>query len=184
MNPMDELKDEHRGVEEALRILENICARIEERLGASDPDHIAQLLEFFSVFVDTCHHGKEEELLFPALEAAGVSRRGGPIGVMLAEHEMGRGHIRGMRSALTGLRQQDAGAGADFLLHARGYIELLRRHIEKEDGVLFRIAAERLTVETKQDLAAGFERIEEEKVGHGKHEAFHRMLAELGRIYA
>jgi hypothetical protein len=30
-----------------------------------------QLLEFFTVFVDKCHHGKEEELLFPAMEQAG-----------------------------------------------------------------------------------------------------------------
>jgi hemerythrin-like domain-containing protein len=35
-------------------------------------------MEFLTVFVDKCHHGKEEEFLFPALEAAGIAREGGP----------------------------------------------------------------------------------------------------------
>ena len=49
------------------------------------PEHLDQLFEFFGVFVDRCHHGKEEALLFPALEAVGIGNNGGPIGVMLRE---------------------------------------------------------------------------------------------------
>jgi hemerythrin-like domain-containing protein len=74
-------------------------------------------------------------------------------------------------------------AAGDFVHHARGYADLLRQHIFKEDNVLFRIAEERLPEEVKTELLKGFERIEEEKVGHGRHEAFHRMLEELGRDY-
>jgi hemerythrin-like domain-containing protein len=36
------------------------------------------MLAFFRTFTDTCHHGKEEGYLFPALEAIGVSRKNGP----------------------------------------------------------------------------------------------------------
>jgi hypothetical protein len=46
------------------------------------------------------------------------------------------------------------------------------------------MADQRLSAEAKKELAEGFERIEKEKVGAGKHEAFHRMLDELGKIYA
>jgi hemerythrin-like domain-containing protein len=183
MNPIEELKTEHRAVEESLRILAGICTVIEGRGEIVEPAHIDQLLEFFSVFVDTCHHGKEEALLFPALEAQGVSRQGGPIGVMLAEHVAGRGHIQDMRRALADHSSGRKAAASDFVRHARSYIGLLQEHIAKEDQVLFQIADQRLSAARKNELAKGFERIEEEKVGHGRHEAFHRMLTELGKIY-
>lgn len=177
MNPIEELKTEHRAVEEALRILEGICRRSEAEGCIAAPGDVERLLEFFTVFVDTCHHGKEEALLFPALEREGVSRHGGPIGVMLAEHDAGRTHIAGMRRALA------QAAPAEFVRDARGYAELLRQHIFKEDNVLFRIAEQRLSHEVEAELRQGFDRIEAEKVGPGRHEAFHRMLDELGRAY-
>jgi hemerythrin-like domain-containing protein len=183
MNPIEELKTEHRAVEESLRILEGICARTEKQGGIPEPAHVDQLLEFFAVFVDTCHHGKEEALLFPALEAQGVARQGGPIGVMLAEHVAGRDHIQGMRRTLADFKGGRKAAASDFVQHARGYMGLLRQHIAKEDNVLFQIAEQRLPAEVKNDLTKGFERIEEEKVGRGRHEAFHQMLDELGKIY-
>jgi hemerythrin-like domain-containing protein len=183
MNPIEELKNEHRGVEAALRILEGICSKAEKARRIDAARDIERLLEFFAVFVDTCHHGKEEALLFPALEREGVSRRGGPIGVMLAEHVSGRTHIAGMRRALAEAQAGRSGAVEDFLGHARGYAALLRQHIFKEESVLFRLAEDRLPEKVKVELVQGFERIEEEKVGPGRHEAFHRMLEELGRIY-
>lgn len=63
-------------------------------------EELEGIMEFLMVFVDKCHHGKEEDFLFPALEAAGVARDGGPIGVMLHEHERGRRHIADMKNAL------------------------------------------------------------------------------------
>jgi hemerythrin-like domain-containing protein len=183
MNPIEELKTEHRAVEESLRILEGMCRKVEAEHRIAAPHDIERLLDFFAVFVDTCHHGKEEALLFPALEREGVSRQGGPIGVMLFEHVAGRNHIAGMRRALAEALAHDGPAAADFVHHARGYADLLRQHIVKEDNVLFRIADERLPAEVKADLLQGFQRIEEEKIGHGRHEAFHRMLEDLGRVY-
>lgn len=183
MNPIEELKTEHRAVEDSLRILEGICARIEKDGKIPEPAHIDRLLEFFAVFVDTCHHGKEEALLFPALEARGVPREHGPIGVMLSEHVSGRQHIQGMRRALAAFKEGRHAAATEFIHSARRYIELLRGHILKEDTVLFQIAEQRLPEETLRELAEGFKRIEEEKVGSGRHEAFHRMLAELGDQY-
>lgn len=183
MNPIEELKTEHRAVEASLRILESLCRKIENQGKIPEPAHIDQLLEFFAVFVDTCHHGKEEALLFPALEAHGVPREGGPIGVMLAEHVTGRNHIKGMRQALADYKGGRPAASADFVRHARGYTELLHQHIYKEDNVLFQMADQRLPAKVKNELTQGFVRIEEEKVGAGKHDAFHRMLAELGKVY-
>ena len=183
MKPIDELKAEHQAIKMTLKVLENICRRMERPGEAIELYHIDQLLEFFSVFVDQCHHGKEEELLFPALEEVGIKREGGPIGVMLEEHERGREYVRTMKRAMSHHRAgQDPGA-TGFIREARGYIDLLDQHIDKEDDVLFPMAEKQLAETTQAELAEGFERIEVEKIGAGKHEEFHRMLDHLKGVY-
>ena len=49
---------------------------------------------------DGCHDGKEEELLFPALEARGVSCAGAATAVMGQEHRQGRECIDAMLLAI------------------------------------------------------------------------------------
>lgn len=90
MDATKELTAEHEGVRSALAILNGMCRELRDTGKFADTDHVKELLEFFTVFVDKCHHGKEEDLLFPAMENLGVRRVGGPIGVMLNEHQQGR----------------------------------------------------------------------------------------------
>jgi hemerythrin-like domain-containing protein len=180
MNPIQELKDEHRAIEGALHILESIAEVIETSAGQNDA---LRMIDFLKVFADTCHHGKEERVLFPALENIGVSRTGGPIGVMLHEHDIGRGHIRSMAEALQSLEAGDRAAGQRFRTHALDYAALLRQHIAKEDQVLFEIADRRLAPATKEEIQAQFDRIERDVVGQGRHEAFHRLLDHLQEKY-
>jgi hypothetical protein len=89
MKATEDLKKEHKGVTLMLRILEKICVSYEADK-TIDKDHMEKILEFLTVFVDTCHHGKEEEFLFPALVSVGIPKEGGPIEVMRAEHDQGR----------------------------------------------------------------------------------------------
>jgi len=74
MNYTEQLKEEHKGIILMLRVLEQMC----DRLDAGEPvdlDHLERSVEFLKVFADTCHHAKEEELLFPAMEQAGIPRK-------------------------------------------------------------------------------------------------------------
>src|SRR3989337_494578 len=103
-------------------------------------DSLSGLLEFFRLFADRCHHGKEEDLLFPLLEKKGLPRAGGPIGVMLHEHEQGRALVKQMADAAEAYGGGAAEAGGRWAEAARGYSFLLRQHIDKEKNVLFVIA--------------------------------------------
>ncbi len=183
MKPMDELKMEHEAVRLTLRILEKICLQMEQSEETVNPEHVDQLLEFFSVFVDKCHHGKEEELLFPALEEIGVRRDGGPIGVMLMEHQQGREFVRKMKEAFSEYKSGKPEVAVHFTREAKGYIALLDQHIAKENNVLFPLAEKQLPDAKQSELSNGFEMIEVQRIGVGRHEEFHRMLENLESVY-
>ncbi|MDD5628053.1 MAG: hemerythrin domain-containing protein [Elusimicrobia bacterium] len=178
MKATEQLMAEHEGILLMLRVLDKLSGQIESGRKV-DSKELEKILEFLRVFADKCHHGKEEDVLFPAMEKAGMPRDGGPIAVMLAEHNQGRAFIRGLAEAIGEYGQGDAKAGAGVVENGRGYIALLTQHINKENNILFPMA-DRLLGEKKQDeLAEEFERIEVERIGLGKHEEFHGLLERL-----
>jgi hemerythrin-like domain-containing protein len=182
MRPTQELIAEHDAVLLALRVLERVEAGLAGEASRATED-LDQLLGFFRGFVDACHHAKEEEVLFPELERRGVGRERGPIGVMLTEHARGRELVRGMAEGLERLRSGESGAAAAIANGAQQYRALLEAHIFKENNVLFPMADRLVPDEAAATIAARFEAIERERIGAGKHEAYHMMLQRLSGAY-
>jgi len=176
------LRNEHEGIKIAISVLDRMADEIEAGRTV-DLDDVDKLLDFLRTFVDRCHHGKEEDLLFPALEAAGIPREMGPIGVMLSEHSHGRAHIRNMVDALAGLREGDPEAPKAFAAAAHGYVRILTGHINKENNILFAMAEHQLLPHKHEELAKGFDQIEHERIGPGVHEQYHALLDRLSREY-
>jgi len=176
------LRKEHEAILRMLDATEELALQIDrgERVSSQT---LTEVLEFFQLFADRCHHSKEEELLFPLLEQKGIPRGGGPIGVMLFEHNEGRLFIRQMEVSANACARGVHGGAAHWARAARCYVELLRAHIAKENNILFTMAERMLTDTEQQELAVGFERIEEEKMGTGTHQRLHaqmdRLLAEI-----
>jgi hemerythrin-like domain-containing protein len=182
MKPTEELKAEHRVIERMLDVLLAAAAKLEAG-EAVPPEHLNQSVDFIRTFADRCHHGKEEDLLFTAMEEAGFPKETGPIAVMLAEHDQGRAFVREMAAAAEAYADGDADAGRTFARNASGYAALLADHIAKEDNILYEMADQRLPAEKQRELAAAFERVERERIGPGQHEAYHRLVDELSREY-
>ena len=176
-----QLKDEHDGIKLMFQILYKICER-HKATGDLNIDHLVNIIEFFKIFVDKCHHGKEEDLLFPAMEQAGIPRQG-PIGVMLAEHEKGRGYVKAINAALEKYQTGDKSAAVELTENAEEYMDLMLSHIDKEDNVLYPMGDQRFSKEKDEELYGEFEKIEEERIGAGKHEEFHKLLRNLKEIY-
>lgn len=182
MYATQDLRNEHEGVKVALAVLDHFSKEIEAER-AVNIDDIEQLVDFLKTFVDRCHHGKEEDLLFPALEKAGIPKENGPIGVMLADHAQGREYIRMMNESIPGLREADPESQSQFASAARGYSCLLHNHIVKENEVLFIMAEQNLTPQVHEELARGFDQIEQERIGPGVHERYHALLDRLSNEY-
>lgn len=183
MNPIEELKTEHEAVRMSLRVLQRIATDIGHRKQLAHTEDINEIIDFFRVFMDRCHHGKEEKLLFPALEKIGVGHNGGPIGVMLSEHDQGRNYVGEMEKAIRSDGKDAAAEAQRFAKSAYAFIDLLEHHIEKENQVLFPIGENRLSGKQLERLKEGFDRIESEEVGPGRHEAFHDLLDRLQHKY-
>jgi len=181
MKATRQLRDEHEGIKVMLDIMEKVCDKL-KTTGGIDTGHFDGILEFLKVFVDKCHHGKEEELLFPALVAAGIPEKG-PIAVALDEHKTGRTYVRAMSQAYDEFTAGDRSSSRQIMQEAGNYISLLRSHIDKENNILFVMADSHLSEQKQDELFEGFEKIEEDRIGLGKHEEFHALIHNLGRIY-
>jgi hemerythrin-like domain-containing protein len=173
--PTEILSDEHRVIERVLDALQRLTAvPVNPSL-----EQWRKALEFFRHFADQCHHFKEEKVLFPALEEHGIPREGGPIGMMLTEHEEGRGHVRSMIDAVEQVAKGNGAASTTLLDHARAYVTLLREHIQKEDDILFRMADEVIPEDEQRRILKDFENHEAEEMGAGAHEKYLGIAREL-----
>lgn len=143
------------------RILD-VASTLAKMLGAEndgvplDFDLVSKCITFFRLFADECHHAKEEEMLFPTLGAQGFPQQGGPVAVMLHEHEEGRVLVNTMAAAISGAREGVTAAGHDLRTSAIGFINLITAHIAKENGILFNIADEMITGAVRDTLLADY----------------------------
>ena len=178
----EDLRSEHSGVGRMLRIMESMAgsANKGEQLEADD---LAQVIDFLRVFVDKCHHTKEEELLFPAIRAANITSAEETILLLLEDHVRGRETVGRVAAASRRLAEGDGLANADLADAMTAYVELLRAHIRREEDECFDVADRELPLAVRETLAEGYERIEREVVGGGVHEGFHALLDRLGDAY-
>lgn len=175
------LRDEHNGILAMLAVVEAAAFRLRD--GKSiPPDLMSNAVGFFRNFADKCHHGKEEDELFPKLVERGIPKEGGPIGVMLIEHDQGRAFIRGMSESAERYAKGDAAAVPALVSNTLGYVKLLREHIDKENGILFQMADQVLSAAEQDQLYNAFEQIEANRIGPGVHERYHAMIDEYQKI--
>jgi len=182
MKPTEVLVKEHEAILIMLEILKVVSSRLENKDHVKS-EHLSQIVEFIQVFADKCHHGKEENLLFKSMVKASLPKEGGPIAVMLPEHEMGRHFVRKMDEAASAVVQGNLSASSQYIQNARGYVSLLSQHIQKENNILFPMADRVIPQEEQDQLVSDFDKVELEIIGEGTHERFHELLHDLKLEY-
>lgn len=169
-HPVDMLLEEHAAILAVLDAAEQEVERLENG-GAMRQSFWYGYLDFMTNYADRCHHRKEEDVLFSALEEAGLPREGGPTDQMRHEHELMRKGRSRLAELLTG---DDIKAISDAV---RSGINMLREHIAKENEALFPAARRLLSSETIELIRSGFARVKNVDIGEGEHDRF----AQLGR---
>ncbi|MEM2224611.1 MAG: hemerythrin domain-containing protein [Candidatus Caldarchaeum sp.] len=169
-----------RDHETILKAVNRLEERVEiwRRLNTVDVDSVKRFIEFARFFTDRCHHGKEERCLFPCMERRGIPREGGPIGVMLYEHELGRQLIKSLEQSAESYSK--TGKGLENLLSiCEDYVSLIRQHIEKENNILFPMAESVASDEDRNSTTNCYEKVESVEVGDETHRRLEKLAEEI-----
>jgi hemerythrin-like domain-containing protein len=169
--------EEHSAINGVLDYLGQAVDALEQGR-AVDSGFFRDIEEFFTLFVGRCHHGKEEQLLFPAVQGTPEMVR--ETEHLEAEHAQGTALADAYCEAVEGYAGRGLDAAAPLIAASRAYSAMLREHIARENAVLLPWAERTLEAAAQHDLVRAFDRYEAEVMGAGTHERLHRMIDTLG----
>lgn len=145
------LIDDHQTTEKVFDAVSRACARPE----GPSREMVGDLVEYLTIYVDGCHNKKEEDHLFPLIERRGVPRSGGPLGVMLQEHEQSEKLLAELVSVARAYAGGERGVLGDFTVAFERYATLIKNHYWKENDILYPMARRVMTPEDAQTVAEG-----------------------------
>jgi hemerythrin-like domain-containing protein len=162
ISPTEMLEAEHRVIALIVGAAPVVASALEAG-GPVDTVLIGGIVEFMRVYADQCHHGKEEELLFPALAEKGVPLHGCPIGGLISEHARGRVLVQGLEEAAAAIQENESDVSARdrLIANLRGIADLYPGHIWREDYMLFPMTNKILSIEEQKSLYAAFQKVDE-----------------------
>jgi len=175
---IETLMSEHRLIEEVLGSLRTFVDQLDPDQGEARA-RVAEYAEFFREFADRTHHGKEEDRLFGAMAQHGFPSNGGPVYVMLQEHEIGRAHVRALAELGGGSGKLSGEESNKVKNNAEGFILMLSAHIQKEDRILFPAAERAMPGPVLDSLAAEFDEFDSAVIGDQAQRHLRELAATL-----
>lgn len=170
------LVQEHRLILRMLAILER-KAELTARGADEDYRFYLEAVDFIRNFADRFHHAKEEDVLFEALVNNGMPRANSPVAAMLLEHDQGRTFVKALEEAATEALAGQSGRDREIADNALGYLNLLREHISREDGILYPLAERVIPEGVRDAIIAGY-RQAEERTPAGFEERYLKIVAQ------
>ena len=169
------LRNDHKLIEKVLNALETTTSLLME--GKSIPEQILlPTIDFTQNFTHVCHHGKEEEVLFPALGQSGMPTKMGPIPRMIMEHKIT--NQLAVQIEVSAKAYLESGNSEELIASLQNYVRHVREHLWKENNRLFMMADSRLNNVSKE-VDDRLEKIEDVKLKEiGKSRSDYETLAE------
>lgn len=178
--PTEILRSEHNVIRDALDALERLGDDAARHRGLDLPA-AREMLEFLNNYVDGYHQqGKEEAKLFPLLERKGLTPQTGPTAACRQEHEQSRSFLLRMREAVAASEE----AGDAFASAARGYVALVRQHLQAESDNVFPVVEASLTPQEREALLAAFQALDREEFPAETRERFRALAHGLAQRFA
>ena len=176
MDPVDHLLEEHREIMARLVEVRAATQELSDRGQAALDSSLPVLRRFGELMATTIelHARKEDEALFPAVEAA-LGSGFGPTQVMRSEHQTIRSQgedfqktlnelknvehpaLEAKREALSALLGSNPADAMALPTTAAAIIELLDSHFAKEEQILFPLARQVLDPRTKESVITTME---------------------------
>ena len=175
--------EEHKYIKRMLVLLRKVSINI---LNGEDVPYedFKKMIKFVRDFADNHHHGKEEKMFFNKMvEELGPAAEKLVTNGMLVEHDLGRLHIKQLEEALERNLSGDTEAKVDIIANSISYTDLLYRHIDKEDNVVFSYGERNFNDQTKELINTEFEKFEDTEEAKNAREVYIGMLVELEEKY-
>jgi hemerythrin-like domain-containing protein len=156
MKPIGPLMIEHRTIEKMVVLISTELKHI-ETTGKIDSLFITTAVDFFRFYADRTHHGKEEDILFKALEnkvLAPELRR--IMNELVAEHVIARQAVRAVSDAVSAYDAGVPGALEKIIENLNALVQLYPKHIEKEDKHFFYPVQEYFSEKEQTDMLQAF----------------------------
>ena len=173
----DFLVSEHEMIERAMAVLKANLEKIDTAV--KTPLQMQRAIDFLLEFGDKIHNTKEEKFLFPLMGRKGLPVEGGPIGVMLMEHDMERKLLQKMTADLPSLAEATTTARQKFAAEGFEYLKIRAEHIWKENDVLYAMGRKVINEEENQDLLNEFKGLDKLTYGDKAREHYEQMLTEV-----
>ena len=149
--PTSALRKDHDLIEKAVSAMKTTSSLLKD--GKKIPESILlPTIDFAKNFTNVCHHGKEENALFPALAKVGVPTTMGPIAAMLKEHETTK--LIAEKIEEFAKKYLETGDSANLVDALDVYVEHVSAHLWKENNRLFLMANARLQAYGKEVVDA------------------------------
>lgn len=144
MNAIEIMMNEHRYIECMLKVVRAACFKVLKN-DIYDYSDFDLIIGFIKEYADGHHHNKEEIFLFNKMvENLGVLGEKLIKHGMLVEHDFGRLYVKNLEEALKKVKAGEEEAKLDLIANAISYCDLLTRHIDKEDRVVYTFAKREL----------------------------------------
>ncbi|BBD07239.1 PAS domain-containing protein [Desulfovibrio ferrophilus] len=168
---------EHELIERAMAVLKANLELVEQ--AGHDSLQLKRALDFLLEFGDRIHNVKEEQFLFPKMQERGIPVEGGPLGVMLMEHEAERELLGRMAASVDGLKGVAPEARRTFVQEGLDYLKVRAEHIWKENDVLYPMGRKVLSEADADVLLESFLALDVQVYGEGAQENYAAMVAEI-----
>lgn len=176
MKPRGLLMIEHRLIEKMLKKVEQFILPI-DRLQGIDPVLIDTLVDFIHMYADRTHHGKEEDLLFKALERKSLSPEEKTMMTdLVKDHQTARATVRELVEAKKKYVTGDNKALSTIEEKLRFLIRFYPDHILREDRIFFENTEKYFSPSELDDLLNQFWKFDQGMI----HEKYRNVVAELG----
>ncbi|MBW9145781.1 hemerythrin domain-containing protein [Clostridium sp. CM028] len=183
MDAIDLMMDEHKYILRGLKLFKILSVEI---LNSNTVDFVSfeKMILFVRNYGDKHHHNKEEVVLFKKMETQlGQNMVKGPLSGMYIEHDLGRQHITLLEEALLRVKNGDLDSRVDIIANSVCYADLLTRHIDKEDKLIYTFARRALSQVDMEGVNVSCENIELEATKNQLQKEYISVLEELEKKY-
>ena len=181
---IDLMVQEHANISRMLEVIRQASIGILEGKPV-EVDDFREMVDFIRNYADRHHHGKEEKFLFPVMvQKLGRVADNLVTHGMLVEHDLGRDHVMSLATALDDYEKDPKTEyKLDILTEAMGYARLMKRHVEKENNVVYTFAENQLAAEDLAAIDAKSRKFEEEEKAKGVQDHYLAILEKMEKKY-